>query len=332
MGASLEKVMNDPSQDKEWRKSFDFFDKNKNGQLDRDEIRAFLKAFIAIIVKQHPESSGLRSVPVEIFQQKMGGSLDANGDGVVTFDEFKAWVLSHRTFASLLEELRVEGRNEAQRVQVSGATFSLPANTVASKVDPTRICGMGTPLEIGPGHAPPPKPTTMQGLNAIMEDFMLSDSQQHEKDLSKVLGSRKWTHGATGQVFVVIQESGNMEAGMLSCSYATEDDHLRQQVMFDPLSLPIRVVMAPPPDRRQMLRVTIGINFVSLSCYDNDGGSDVLHKGKRVYFKLGKGCNGFVEWLEDGDEPQIVKCGACGFAPPPTEATPKFCSQCAAKF
>ncbi|XP_053132495.1 parvalbumin beta-like [Hemicordylus capensis] len=67
--------------DEKIRKAFGIFDKNKDGFIDRNELKKFLKTFSS-------DARDLTDEETEAFLKEC----DTNGDGKIDFDEFKALV------------------------------------------------------------------------------------------------------------------------------------------------------------------------------------------------------------------------------------------------
>ena len=66
-----------PGEIEEIKSNFDFFDHDKNGEIDLDEFTDLLRVL-------SPKSSKLQAA--EGF-----GLIDSNGDGHIDFDEFICW-------------------------------------------------------------------------------------------------------------------------------------------------------------------------------------------------------------------------------------------------
>eukprot|EP01092_Planopodium_desertum_P006152 TRINITY_DN2537_c0_g1_i4.p1 TRINITY_DN2537_c0_g1~~TRINITY_DN2537_c0_g1_i4.p1 ORF type:complete len:107 (-),score=18.24 TRINITY_DN2537_c0_g1_i4:37-357(-) len=97
MGNDLLKLMKSPGAEADIKVCFDSYDKDKSGSLDKKELRKFAKDCYDIgckMAKKMAKELGMPSIPLPPFNESMAEDalkkLDADGDGKVTYEEFKA--------------------------------------------------------------------------------------------------------------------------------------------------------------------------------------------------------------------------------------------------
>ena len=86
------------------RLAFDSFDKDGNGQLDRDEV--------CDLLKMHFKELGINKKPTQDEIDEFFEKLDEDNSGVVEFEEFKRFMLDNMKrslIAPLADYLRSEG-------------------------------------------------------------------------------------------------------------------------------------------------------------------------------------------------------------------------------
>ena len=79
---------------------FDKFDKDKNGYLDRSELKTFMLAF----AQENPDLAGQKSEITENEIDEAMKSLDTNKDGKISPDEFRELAASTFIILSLSSE------------------------------------------------------------------------------------------------------------------------------------------------------------------------------------------------------------------------------------
>jgi len=84
--------------DSKIRLSFDLLDSNGNGYLDIDEIKQYMSSVFRVVQHAQPEVFMKHNVSpedlAEITAQSAMESADQNGDGMISFEEFRDWMLS----------------------------------------------------------------------------------------------------------------------------------------------------------------------------------------------------------------------------------------------
>lgn len=91
-------VLGNTAADSSARRAFDAYDLDGNGYISLDEMICYLKSVFAVIAKQSPEVFKKHNVgPDELATataKSCFAEADLNGDGCLSFDEFKQWYQS----------------------------------------------------------------------------------------------------------------------------------------------------------------------------------------------------------------------------------------------
>src|SRR5690349_3922910 len=103
MGGSagtLRDALGDPQNKRSLRQSFEKYDKDRNGFLNKEEFEAFVDD-IDSIAKAHRytiyvggarQLSSLGGTPIKRAKDKAWQELDTNRDGKISLEEFEKWV------------------------------------------------------------------------------------------------------------------------------------------------------------------------------------------------------------------------------------------------
>ncbi|XP_052776930.1 neuronal calcium sensor 2-like [Mya arenaria] len=78
--------------------AFNVYDKDKSGTIDRNEMRAIVRAVADVV----PDNSFLQGLSPQKYSDRLFAEVDANGDGDITFEEFRKAVKQNETLFDLL--------------------------------------------------------------------------------------------------------------------------------------------------------------------------------------------------------------------------------------
>ncbi|XP_052774737.1 neuronal calcium sensor 2-like [Mya arenaria] len=78
--------------------AFNVYDKDKSGTIDRNEMRAIVRAVSDVV----PDDSFLQGLSPQAFSDRLFAEVDANGDGDITFEEFRMAAEQNETLIDLL--------------------------------------------------------------------------------------------------------------------------------------------------------------------------------------------------------------------------------------
>ncbi|KAL6077104.1 hypothetical protein QOT17_002409 [Balamuthia mandrillaris] len=94
--AKLKKVVEDPQNLYNLVDLFESYDKNGSKGIDKREFKHFAKDFLRQTTDTRGEDAEeiLKSSDYETFEQNLFVKVDKDGDGLVTFEEFKQAIVS----------------------------------------------------------------------------------------------------------------------------------------------------------------------------------------------------------------------------------------------
>eukprot|EP01091_Cochliopodium_minus_P002298 TRINITY_DN12159_c0_g1_i2.p1 TRINITY_DN12159_c0_g1~~TRINITY_DN12159_c0_g1_i2.p1 ORF type:complete len:445 (-),score=110.91 TRINITY_DN12159_c0_g1_i2:66-1400(-) len=107
MGDKLSKCFENPENDVAMKKIFEYYDKNKNGKLDKDEFEILRKDFSKYITKKKKENDlahKIETLPQEMknelnkidfnkYQDLFFSEIDYDNDGFIVYEEFQNWCI-----------------------------------------------------------------------------------------------------------------------------------------------------------------------------------------------------------------------------------------------
>eukprot|EP00028_Trichosphaerium_sp_Am-I-7-wt_P003487 CAMPEP_0168529444 /NCGR_PEP_ID=MMETSP0405-20121227/13919_1 /TAXON_ID=498012 /ORGANISM="Trichosphaerium sp, Strain Am-I-7 wt" /LENGTH=102 /DNA_ID=CAMNT_0008553183 /DNA_START=44 /DNA_END=352 /DNA_ORIENTATION=- len=95
--AKLMEVLSDAQNDDKVQKAFAAYDKDGDGTIDRGEAKKFAEDLIKIVTDNSPISKKqlLRGVSMKEYVNANFMLMDKDGNGSVSYDEFKEFLQSH---------------------------------------------------------------------------------------------------------------------------------------------------------------------------------------------------------------------------------------------
>ena len=92
MGNTVRKLLDHPEEERSIERTFKEYDRNKNGRLEKSEWVRFAQELRGTLLKK--ESKKAAGESEEEFVERVFHLADTDGDGIVSYDEFRAFILS----------------------------------------------------------------------------------------------------------------------------------------------------------------------------------------------------------------------------------------------
>jgi hypothetical protein len=301
MGSGLAKIMDGQGNDSIAKRTFNSFDKDKSGYLEYLEMFAFAHEFVKQLCKHDPEAGPVRSM-LQSHEGKLIvrllKAMDEDGDGKVSFEEFKAYVFSHTTYSSLIDDLKDEETGE------------LPESALAKR------------MKNLDKHLPPvnPEGAMLNTRQLVKNDKYLNDS---EKFTQQMLGKKQWEVLPEGTVLVDVK--GMSEGQRVEARWMTDTHSSVGEGSECTLFLPI------PPNRFSDILVTVkpegGMLKFSAWVGTKDN-CDFNLNGPPAIKRIQPAITVAVQWRHNKTHEEAIVC-PCGWIPPAEGAA--FCMKCGTK-